>query len=69
MLETLGYTIRIGSTPTILYFDWYIIDTGITAIKPFSFLLDVADIVLAFDIATQQYHLDFQAFPTSKKFK
>ena len=22
MLETLDYTIRIGSTPTFLYFDW-----------------------------------------------
>ena len=24
MLETLDYTIRIGSTPTILYFDFYL---------------------------------------------
>ena len=24
MLETLDYTIRIGSTPTILYFDYYL---------------------------------------------
>ena len=24
MLETLGYTIRIGSTPTFLYFDLYL---------------------------------------------
>ena len=24
MLETLDYTIRIGSTPTILYFDLYL---------------------------------------------
>ena len=24
MLETLGYTIRIGSTPTLLYFDLYL---------------------------------------------
>ena len=26
MLETLDYTIRIGSTPTFLYFDLYITD-------------------------------------------
>ena len=24
MLETLNYTIRIGSTPTFLYFDFYL---------------------------------------------
>ena len=27
MLETLDYTIRIGSTPTILYFDLYLYST------------------------------------------
>ena len=28
MLETLDYTIRIGSTPTFLYFDLYPLDEG-----------------------------------------
>ena len=38
MLETLDYTIRIGSTPTFLYFDLYILlkyTTQVICILPF----------------------------------
>ena len=34
MLETLDYTIRIGSTPTILYFDMYMSDESVVIRTP-----------------------------------
>ena len=42
MLETLDFTIRIGSTPTFLYFDLYpkdILDFVCTLHQPFLFAL------------------------------
>ena len=47
MLETLDYTIRIGSTPTILYFDFYLYSayTGHYVYYSFSISLFVLDIL------------------------
>ena len=40
MLETLDYTIRIGSTPTILYFDLYYFQYILFVILPFCLMPD-----------------------------
>ena len=39
MLETLDYTVRIGSTPTFLYFDLYLYSAYATLIKINVFIL------------------------------
>ena len=39
MLETLDYTIRIGSTPTFLYFDLYLYSAYAAHIRLSTFLL------------------------------